>query len=69
MNYGTLPTRFLNAVEEHPSPRAQMFRGPDRWESISSQEFLRRVQPGSPNAEMITPSQPSLCAAQASRTA
>jgi long-chain acyl-CoA synthetase len=43
MNYGTLPTRFLNAVEEHPSPRAQMFRGPDRWESISSQEFLRRV--------------------------
>jgi len=43
MNYGTLPTRFLNAVEEHPSPRAQMFRGPDRWESISSQELLRRV--------------------------
>jgi long-chain acyl-CoA synthetase len=43
MSYGTLPTRFLNAVEEHPSPRAQMFRGPDRWESISSQEFLRRV--------------------------
>jgi long-chain acyl-CoA synthetase len=43
MNYGTLPTRFLNAVEEHPSPRAQMFRGPDRWEAISSQEFLRRV--------------------------
>src|ERR1700758_3825949 len=43
MNYGTLPTRFLKAVEEHPSPRAQMFRGPDRWESISSQELLRRV--------------------------
>jgi long-chain acyl-CoA synthetase len=43
MNYGTLPTRFLNAVEEHPSPRAQMFRGADRWESISSQELLRRV--------------------------
>jgi len=43
MSYGTLPTRFLNAVEEHPSPRAQMFRGPDRWEAISSQEFLRRV--------------------------
>jgi long-chain acyl-CoA synthetase len=43
MSYGTLPTRFLNAVEEHPSPRAQMFRGPDRWESISSQELLRRV--------------------------
>ncbi|HTA58228.1 MAG TPA: long-chain fatty acid--CoA ligase [Candidatus Baltobacteraceae bacterium] len=43
MNYGTLPTRFLNAVEEHPSPRAQMFRGPNAWESISSQELLRRV--------------------------
>jgi len=43
MTYGTLPTRFLNAVEENPSPRAQMFRGPDRWEAISSQEFLRRV--------------------------
>jgi len=43
MNYGTLPSRFLNAVEEHPSPRAQMFRGPEGWEAISSQEFLRRV--------------------------
>src|ERR1700758_4280363 len=43
MNYGTLPTRFLKAVEEHPSPRAQMFRGPNAWESISSQELLRRV--------------------------
>ena len=43
MNYRTLPTRFLNAVEEHPSPRAQMFRGPNAWESISSQELLRRV--------------------------
>jgi long-chain acyl-CoA synthetase len=43
MSYGTLPTRFLNAVEEHPSPRAQMFRGPNGWESISSEEFLHRV--------------------------
>ncbi|HXH65904.1 MAG TPA: long-chain fatty acid--CoA ligase [Candidatus Limnocylindrales bacterium] len=43
MNYGTLPTRFLNAVEEHPSPRAQMFRGLNGWQSIPSQEFLRRV--------------------------
>jgi long-chain acyl-CoA synthetase len=43
MNYGTLPSRFLSAVEEHPSPRAQMFRGPERWEAISSQEMLRRV--------------------------
>jgi len=43
MNYGTLPTRFLNAVEEHPSTRAQLFRGPQGWESISSQEMARRV--------------------------
>src|SRR5215469_13917081 len=43
MNYGTLPSHFLSAVEEHPSPRAQMFRGPERWEAISSQEMLRRV--------------------------
>ena len=43
MDYGTLPTRFLNAVEEHPSPRAQMFRGQERWETISSQEMARRV--------------------------
>ncbi len=43
MSYGTLPSRFLTAVEEHPSPRAQMFRGPEHWEAISSQEMLRRV--------------------------
>ncbi len=43
MSYGTLPSRFLTAVEEHPSSRAQMFRGPARWEAISSQEMLRRV--------------------------
>ncbi len=43
MNYGTLPTRLLNAIEEYPSPRAQMFRGPESWQAISSQEFLRRI--------------------------
>jgi len=43
MNYGTLPSHFLTAVEERPSPRAQMFRSPNGWESIPSQEFLRRV--------------------------
>src|SRR5450432_3408610 len=42
-NYGTLPSRFLNAVDQLPNPRAQMFRHSDRWESISSEEFLRRV--------------------------
>jgi long-chain acyl-CoA synthetase len=43
MNYGTLPSRFLNAVDNLPNPRAQMFRRADHWESISSAEFLRRV--------------------------
>jgi long-chain acyl-CoA synthetase len=43
MSYRTLPARFLKAVDEHPSPRAQMVRGAERWEAISSQEFLRRV--------------------------
>jgi len=43
MNYGTLPSRFLNAVDNLPNPRAQMFRKDGRWEAISSQEFLRRV--------------------------
>jgi long-chain acyl-CoA synthetase len=43
MNYGTLPSRFLNAVDNLPNARAQMVRRADRWESISSQEFLRRV--------------------------
>src|SRR5206468_10904314 len=43
MNYGTLPSRFLNAVDTHPNPRAQMVRRDGRWEAISSEEFLRRV--------------------------
>ena len=43
MNYGTLPSRLLNAVDNLPNPRAQMVRRGDRWESIPSEEFLRRV--------------------------
>jgi len=43
MNYGSLPSRFLHAVDEHPTPRAQLVRRSERWEPISSQEFLRRV--------------------------
>lgn len=43
MNYGSLPSRFLNAVDQTPSPRAQMIRSGDRWLEISSQEFLRRT--------------------------
>jgi long-chain acyl-CoA synthetase len=43
MSYPTLPLRFLRAVDELPSARAQMVRRAGRWEAISSQEFLRRV--------------------------
>src|SRR6266513_1280851 len=43
MNYGTLPSRFLNAVDTHPNPCAHMARRDGRWETISSQESLRRV--------------------------
>jgi long-chain acyl-CoA synthetase len=43
MNYGTLPSRFLNAIDSHSNPRAQMVRRGAIWEAISSQEFLRRV--------------------------
>src|SRR6266852_1930489 len=43
MNYGTLPSRFLNAIDNLPNPRAQMFRVDGAWKEISSQEFLRRV--------------------------
>jgi len=43
MSYSSLPAGFLRAIDEHPSPRAQMYRTAERWETISSQEFLRRV--------------------------
>jgi long-chain acyl-CoA synthetase len=43
MSYSSLPSRFLHAVDELPSPRAQMVRRAERWEAISSEEFLRRV--------------------------
>ncbi|HEV2197382.1 MAG TPA: long-chain fatty acid--CoA ligase [Candidatus Acidoferrum sp.] len=43
MSYGTLPSRFLNAVDNLPNARAQMVRRDGRWEPVSSQEFLRGV--------------------------
>ncbi len=44
MNYGTLPSRFLSAIDAHPNSRAQMLRHADStWESIASAELLRRV--------------------------
>src|SRR6201984_2237438 len=55
MNYGTLPSKFLHALDTWPSPRAQMFRtsrvsgtvltNPEitTWQNISSDELLRRT--------------------------
>jgi long-chain acyl-CoA synthetase len=43
MNYGTLPSRFLNAIDTHNNPRAQMVRRGNFWEPISAAELLRRV--------------------------
>ena len=44
MNYGTLPSRFLNAIDNLPNARAQMFAATEGWGGRSpSQEFLRRV--------------------------
>ena len=43
MTYGTLPSRFLNAIDSLPNPRAQLTRRGNVWEPISSTEFLRRV--------------------------
>src|SRR3974390_3161710 len=43
MKYASLPSRFLQAMDEYPSPRAQMVRRGEHWEAISSKEFLRRV--------------------------
>ena len=50
MNYGTLPSHLLNAVDTRPNPRAQMLRRSGHsaqditaWESISSAEMLRRI--------------------------
>ncbi len=43
MTYGTLPSRFLNAIDSLPNPRAQLFRRDNAWHPISSAEFLRRV--------------------------
>ena len=43
MIYGTLPSRFLHAVDHLPSPRAQMARRGGKWDAVSSGEFLRQV--------------------------
>jgi long-chain acyl-CoA synthetase len=43
MEYPTLTKRFLDAVDRHANPRAQMFRSANGWESHSASEMLRRV--------------------------
>ena len=43
MTYGTLPSRFLNAVDSLPNARAQLFRRDNTWHPIPSAELLRRV--------------------------
>jgi long-chain acyl-CoA synthetase len=43
MSYGTLPSRFLNAIDSLPNPRAQLTRRSNLWEPIASAELLRRV--------------------------
>jgi long-chain acyl-CoA synthetase len=43
MSYNSLPAGLLRAIDDHPSSRAQMFRTAERWEAISSHEFLRRI--------------------------
>ena len=43
MTYGTLPWRFLKAVDRLANPRAQMVRRDGKWEAVSSEEFLGRV--------------------------
>ena len=43
MEYPSLNTLLLNAVDQHSNPKAQMYRAANGWKSISSQEMLRRV--------------------------
>jgi long-chain acyl-CoA synthetase len=41
--FPTVPKCFLDAVDRHRNPRAQMHRGGKGWQGISSKEMLRRV--------------------------
>ncbi len=43
MDYPPLTESFLQAVDTHASPRAQMYRTAEGWQSITAQEMLRRV--------------------------
>jgi long-chain acyl-CoA synthetase len=41
--YPTLTKLFLDAMDQHPNPRAQMYRTAEGWKAHSSGEMLRRV--------------------------
>src|ERR1700719_2154176 len=43
MDYPPLTKSFLDAVDRHANPRAQMYRTAEGWQSITAQEMLRRV--------------------------
>src|SRR5580692_10833346 len=43
MDYPPLTKSFLETVDRHANPRAQMYRTAEGWQSIAAQEMLRRV--------------------------
>jgi long-chain acyl-CoA synthetase len=43
MAYPSLSACLLETIDKLPNPKAQIFRGASGWESISSQEMLRRI--------------------------
>ena len=43
MAYPTITGQLLESIDKNPKPNAQMFRGAQTWESVSSQEMLRRI--------------------------
>ncbi|MGA9882949.1 MAG: long-chain fatty acid--CoA ligase [Candidatus Acidiferrales bacterium] len=42
-DYPSVPKCFLDAVDRYANPRAQVHRGADGWQAVSSKEMLRRV--------------------------
>ena len=43
MAYPTITGQLLESIDKNPKANAQMFRGAQTWESVSSQEMLRRI--------------------------
>ena len=43
MEYPSLNELLLEAIDNKPNPKAQMYRTAEGWKSISSQEMLRRI--------------------------